>query len=251
MCAILGNMALGHRLHCLFVDTGLLRKDEGDQVMSFYREQMGLNLTRINAAPEFLSALQGVTDPREKERIIFSLLQDIVAREVAARPNVRMILKGTNYADALEGDAAPDAPEGVQVVEPVRELFKDEIRRVGEDLLLPPALINRQPFPGSGLALRIAGEVTEEKLSILREADAIFRTELEGDRQSKRLYQYYAMLSDAPFAEGYAILLRAVQLNDGVNYVSFRPPFDLLERIAQRIRDSQPKVASVQYDLTP
>ena len=251
VCAILGNMALGHRLHCLFVDTGLLRKDEGDQVMSFYREQMGLNLTRINAAPEFLSALQGVTDPREKERIIFSLLQDIVAREVAARPNVRMILKGTNYADALEGDAAPDAPEGVQVVEPVRELFKDEIRRVGEDLLLPPALINRQPFPGSGLALRIAGEVTEEKLSILREADAIFRTELEGDRQSKRLYQYYAMLSDAPFAEGYAILLRAVQLNDGVNYVSFRPPFDLLERIAQRIRDSQPKVASVQYDLTP
>ena len=251
VCAILGNMALGHRLHCLFVDTGLLRKDEGDQVMAFYREQVGLNLTRINAAPEFLSALRGVTEPREKERIIFSLLQEIVAREVAARPNVRMILKGTNYADTLEGDAADDAPEGVQVVEPVRELFKDEIRRVGEDLMLPPTLINRQPFPGSGLALRIAGEVTEEKLSILREADAIFRTELEADRQSKRLYQYYAMLSDAPFAEGYAILLRAVQLNDGVNHVASRPPYDLLERIAQRIRDSQPAVSSVQYDLTP
>ena len=106
-------------------------------------------------------------------------------------------------------------------------------------------------YCGSGLALRIAGEVTEEKLSILREADAIFRTELEADRQSKRLYQYYAMLADAPFAEGYAIILRAIQLNDGVNCVASRPPYDLLERIAQRIRDTQPRVASVQYDLTP
>lgn len=251
VCALLGNMALGHRLHCLFVDTGLLRKDEGDQVVAFYRDQMGLNLTRINAAQEFLSALQGVADAREKERIIYTLLQDIMAREVKARPNVHLMLKGTNYTDTLENAAADPIPEGVTVVEPVRELFKDEIKRVGEDLMLPQAVINRQPFPGAGLAIRIAGEVTEEKLNVLREVDAIYRTEMEADRQTRRLYQYYAMLSDAPFDSGYVIVLRAVQIVEGAIRIAARPPYDLLERIAQRIRENQPLVTSVVYDLTP
>ena len=212
---------------------------------------MGLNLTRINAAQEFLSALQGVADAREKERIIYTLLQDIMAREVKARPNVHLMLKGTNYTDTLENAAADPIPEGVTVVEPVRELFKDEIKRVGEDLMLPQAVINRQPFPGAGLAIRIAGEVTEEKLNVLREVDAIYRTEMEADRQTRRLYQYYAMLSDAPFDSGYVIVLRAVQIVEGAIRIAARPPYDLLERIAQRIRDNQPLVTSVVYDLTP
>lgn len=251
VCAILGHMALGHKLHGLFVDTGLLRKDEGNQVMSFYQDQMGLNMTRINAAPEFLAALKGVTDPAEKEQIIFTLLRQIMAREVAARPGVKLMLKGTNYVDALERDTSVDKVDTIPVIEPVRELFKDEIRRVGEDLQLPPAIINRQPFPGSGLALRIAGEVTEEKLTVLRDADAIFRTELETDRQAKRLYQYYAMLADAPFGQGYAVILRAVQVIEGNTFVAARPPHDLLERIADRIREAQPQVVSITYDLTP
>lgn len=250
VCALLGNMALGHRLHCLFVDTGLLRKGEGDQVMNCFSEQMGLNLTRINAAPEFRRALQGVTDQAEKERIIYTLLHDIVSREVKARPNVQLILKGTNCSDALENDTEP-TPEGVAVIEPVRELFKDEIKRVGEELLLPPEIINRQPFPGAGLAIRMSGEVTEEKLDVLREADAIFRMEMEGDRQARRLYQYYAMLADSPFQKGYVIVLRAVQIVEGANRIAARPPYDLLERTAQRIRENQPSVVSVMYDLTP
>lgn len=251
VCALLGNMALGHKLHCLFVDTGLLRKGEGDQVMTFFREEMGLNLTRINAAPEFLAALQGVTDAAEKERIIYALLQDIMAREVAARPQVRLILQGTNYNDILENTAAEPVPDGVTVVEPVRELFKDEIKRVGEEMKLPETIIKRQPFPGAGLATRIAGEVTEEKLNVLREADAIFRTELEADRQVKRLYQYYAMLADASFQQGYTVTLRAVQIVEGANRIAARPPYDLLERVAQRIRETQPLVSSIVYDLTP
>ncbi|MBQ8654779.1 MAG: hypothetical protein IJ507_07545 [Clostridia bacterium] len=251
VCAILGHMALGQRLHCLFVDTGLLRKDEGDRVMAFYRDQMGLNLQRINAEPEFLAALKDVVSCEEKELIIHRMLQEIMAREVKARPGVRLILQGTNYSDTLDRPIQDEAPEGMQIMEPVRDLFKDEIRRVGEDLNLPPAIINRQPFPGAGLASRISGEVTEEKLTVLREADAIFRRELESDRQSRKLHQYYAMLSDAPFVSGYAIALCAVQLVEGSSRMPARPPYDLLERVARIIRESLPQVSTVVYDLTP
>lgn len=251
--AVLGHRALGERLHCIFVDTGLLRKDEGDQVVAFCRDQMGLNVRRIDAREQFLTALSGVTGPRRKEQIIFDLLTGIVAREVAALPDVRVILHGTNYSDALSGGASPQPPcPGVTVVEPVRQLFKDEIRRVAEELGLPSVTIQRQPFPGSGLALRILSDVTEDKLRILREADAIFRREIEESGQNKRLWQYFATLADDPVSgSGCVVTLRAVQTAEGGAASASRLPYDLLERVCEQIRRQLPEVSRVLYDLTP
>lgn len=255
VCALLGNLAIGHRLHCLLIDTGLLRKGEADEVMSTYRDTLGLNVTRVNAAGEFLSALRGVTDSAEKERIIHRLLQEIIRREAGRMPGVTRLLQGTNYADALDSPgldmAGADSP--LLVVEPVRELFKDEIRRVGEELQLPPAITGRQPFPGSGLALRILSDVTEERLDILRDADDIFRREIEESGQNKRLWQYFATLACDPIpgATGYVVTLRAVQVIDGNLAVASRLPYDLLERVTQAILTRLPAVHRVLYDFTP
>ena len=257
VCAVLGNMALGHRLHCIFVDTGLLRKGEGDRVMAYYKGDVGLNLKRIDAGDMFLKALAGVRDPAEKEAIIFRLLKSILEKEVAALPGVRLILQGTNYSDTLSRKVQfPLAPanESVRMAEPVRELFKDEIRRVGEELGLPTMIIQRQPFPGSGLALRILGEVTEERLNILREADAAFREEIEQSGQSKRLWQYYATLAMDPLPgheDRYIVTLRAVQAAEGSAATASRLPYDLLERVCQSIRQRTPQVRRILYDLTP
>ncbi|MBR4081622.1 MAG: hypothetical protein IKK21_07560 [Clostridia bacterium] len=251
--ALLGHRALGQRLHCIFVDTGLLRKDEGDQVMAFYRDQMGLNVRRIDAREQFLTALAGVRSVRQKEQIIFDLLTNIMAQEVAALPDVRVILQGTNYSDTLTGDNPEAMPlMGVTVVEPVRELFKDEIRRVAEELGMPSVVIQRQPFPGSGLALRVLSDVTEEKLHVLREADAILRAEIEASGQNKRLWQYFATLATYPLsADACVITLRAVQTAEGGSATASRLPYDLLERVCEQIRRQLPQVSRVLYDLTP
>lgn len=256
VCAMLGYQALGSRLHCLFVDTGLLRKDEGDRVVSFFRDTVGLDVTRINAAEEFLKALEGVTDPVEKERIIFALLRAITRREISQNGNIRLLIQGTNYSDTI--DEEPPIPlesQGarVRIAEPVRELFKEEIRHVAEELDMPAVICRRQPFPGSGLALRILSEVTPEKLDALREADAILREEVETANQNRRLWQYYATLSDnlVPGYEGYIIALRAVQAADGDTAVAARLPMDLLERATERILRVVPGVYRVLYDLTP
>ena len=257
VCAVIGNMALGHRLHCIFVDTGLLRLDEGDRVMQYFQHDVGLNLKRIDAKERFLAALKGVTESAEKETIIFRLLKEILEKETAQLPNVRLIIQGTNYSDALrDGTLQPlsSTDEGVQIIEPVRELFKDEIRRVGEEIGLPTMVIHRQPFPGSGLALRILGEVTEERLDILRQADAIFRAEIEQSGQAKRLWQYFATLVSDPMrgeTDHYVVVLRAVQAADGSAATASRLPYDLLERGCQGIRQNCPRVRRVMYDLTP
>ncbi|MBE5803919.1 MAG: hypothetical protein E7316_05345 [Clostridiales bacterium] len=254
VCAVLGNQAIGHRLHCLFIDTGLLRKNESDEVLRLYQDTLGLNVEYVDASGEILSALQGVTNGRAKARIIHELLQEIIADRAQRMPNVKVLLQGTNYADALDSPLQASAvPEGFTIVEPVRELFKDEVRRVGEDLLLPAAIIKRQPFPDSGLALRILSEVTQEKLTILREADAIFRTEIEAAGQNKRLWQYYATLADnpTPMGAGYVIILRAVQVIDGNVAVASRLPHDLLERVTAGILATQSAVRRVLYDFTP
>lgn len=255
VCALLGNLAIGHRLHCLLIDTGLLRKGEADEVMSVYRDTLGLNVTRVNASGEFLTALRGVTDSVEKERIIHRLLQEVIQREAGRIPGVTRLLQGTNYTDALDSPCLDMAGTGspLLVVEPVRELFKDEIRRVGEELQLPPAVTGRQPFPGSGLALRILTDVTEERLDILRDADGIFRAEIEQSGQNKRLWQYFATLACDPLpgAAGYVVTLRAVQVIDGNLAVASRLPYDLLERVTQAILTRLPAVHRVLYDFTP
>ena len=255
VCALLGNLAIGHRLHCLLIDTGLLRKGEADEVMSVYRDTLGLNVTRVNASGEFLTALRGVTDSVEKERIIHRLLQEVIQREAGRIPGVTRLLQGTNYTDALDSPCLDMAGTGspLLVVEPVRELFKDEIRRVGEELQRPPAVTGRQPFPGSGLALRILTDVTEERLDILRDADGIFRAEIEQSGQNKRLWQYFATLACDPLpgAAGYVVTLRAVQVIDGNLAVASRLPYDLLERVTQAILTRLPAVHRVLYDFTP
>ena len=254
VCAMLGNMALGHRLHCIFVDTGLMRRDEAAQVMAFYRDQIGLNVRLVEARDEFLSALEGKLSPRDKEAAIFRLLRDILNREAARLQDVTLLIQGTNFSDTLSSTdfpLEPPSPEA-RLIEPVRELFKDEIRRVGEELGLPPSMTLRQPFPGSGLATRILAEVTPERLAVLREADAIFRREIEESSQNKRLWQYFASLAELPFSGGgMVVTLRAVQATDGAAAMPARLPSDLLERVSQDIRSALPQVIRVLYDLTP
>lgn len=254
--AVLGNLAIGGRLHCIFVDTGLLRKGEADRVMAFFRDEIGLEVKRIDAQAEFLSALADVVDPAEKERIIFALLRAIIRREMAQYPNVRMIIQGTNYSDTLDAEPPMQLENQgahVRIAEPVRELFKDEIRHAAEELRMPAAICRRQPFPGSGLALRIMQAVTPERLEILREADAIFREEIEQAGQGKRLWQYYATLSEDPVpgVDGCIITLRAIQAAEGGVGVAARLPVDLTERTSERILALLPRVHRVLYDLTP
>ena len=252
VCAVLGHQAIGNRLHCLLIDTGLLRQGEAEEVLRQYRDELGLNVELVDASQQVLAALSGIASARAKTRIIHDLLQEIIRREAARLPQVKVLLQGTNYNDTL--DAPQDIhSDGLTIVEPVRELFKDEIRRVGEDLLMPAAIIQRQPFPGSGLALRILSDVTEEKLSILRSADAIFRQEVDAAGQNKRLWQYYATLADNPdsMGTGYVIILRAVQVIDGNVAVASRLPHDLLERVTASIIASLPQVERVLYDFTP
>ena len=250
--ALLGNLALGQRLHCIFVDTGLLREGEADEVMEAYQNQVGLNVRRVDARAEFLLALRGVTDPGEKERIVSSLLREILRREADSFPGVKLLLRGTNYADTPMPEDNACSPAGMQVIEPVKELFKDEIRHVGESLGMPPAMIARQPFPGSGLASRILAGVTAERLSILRTADAIFRREIEATGLQKRLWQYYAALSVSPLpGGGLIIILRAVQPMEGGAGMPARLPSDLLERVTVETMQQCPDVQRVMYDCTP
>lgn len=253
VCALLGHMALGDRLHCIFIDTGLLRKGEADQVLNFYREQAGLDLRKVDASQEFLTALAGVSDASEKERIIFGLLQQILQRETEAYGNVRLLIQGTNYTDVLKGGAYPlqARAEDIAVIEPVRELFKDEVRSIGEELGMTPQMLLRQPFPGSGLASRIMSDVTPDKLAIVREADAIFSYEITENNQNKRLWQYFAALAESPDSEGYVVTLRAVQTVDGAGGMAARLPNDLLERVTMEILHRCPGVERVLFDLTP
>ena len=250
--ALLGHLALGQRLHCIFVDTGLLRENEAEEVMTAYQQQVGLDVRRVDARADFLLALRGVTDPGEKERIIRSLLRETLRREAEAIPGVKLILRGTNYADEISPEDNASLPAGMQVIEPVRELFKDEIRHVGESMGLSPAMTSRQPFPGSGLANRIMASVTAERLAILREADAIFRREIEALGLQKRLWQYFAAFSISPLPDGgVIIILRAVQAMEGGSGMPARLPSDLLERVTEAIQQACPDVQRVFYDCTP
>lgn len=252
VCALLGNLALGQQLHCVFVDTGLLREGEAEAVMEDFQQQLGLKLRRIDARAEFLLALQSVSDPGEKERIIASLFKDVLRREAQAIPGVKLLLRGTNYSDAPVDDDLSSLPAGMQVIEPVVELFKDEIRHIGEILGMPPAMITRQPFPGSGLAGRMMAAITAERLDILRRADAIFRREIELVGLNRRLWQYFAALALSPLpGGGMMIILRAVQAMEGGSGMPARLPSDLLERVTEEILRECPDVQRVFYDCTP
>ena len=269
VAAALLSEAIGDRLVCVFVDHGLLRKNEGDEVEAAFSKRQ-LRFIRVNAGARFLSRLSGVSEPERKRKIIgeeFIRVFEETAYEIGA---VDYLVQGTIYPDVIEsgrGEAAvikshhnvgglPEAVDFREIIEPLRLLFKDEVRQLGRELGLPESLISRQPFPGPGLAIRVIGAVTEEKLAILREADAIFREEMcragcEGD-------QYFAALTNlrsvGVMGDGrsydYAIALRSVQTGDFMTADFSRLPWELLDRVSVRIVNEVRGVNRVLYDIT-
>ena len=271
--AVLMHRAIGRRMHCLYVDTGLMRKGETDMVRDIFSEQMGMSLIVIDAKDRFLKRLCGVTNPEEKRRIIGDEFVRVFEDEAAKIGDVEYLVQGTIYPDVIESygvdgtmikthhnvGGLPSQIKFQSIVEPLRELFKDEVRQAGEVLAMPKETIYRQPFPGPGLAVRCLGEVTEDKLSVLREADAIFRDEVNAAGLGRKIWQYFAILTDTRStgvskaggrAYDHVVALRAVNSVDAMSATSYRLPYDLLERVADRITKEVPGVSRVVYDIT-
>ena len=272
VAAVLLHKAIGGNLICVFVDHGLLRKDEGDSVERVMKNEMGLNLIRVNAQQRFLDKLAGVTEPEKKRKAIgeeFIRVFEDVAKEIG---KVDVLVQGTIYPDVIEsgkGDAAvikshhnvgglPDVIEFESIVEPLRNLFKDEVRAVGRQLGIPEYLVSRQPFPGPGLAIRIIGEVTKEKLDILRESDAIFREEIAQAGLDGEINQYFTVLTNCRTVGvmgdagtyGYTVALRAVTTDDFMTADWSRIPFDVLAKASNRITNEVRSIGRVVYDVT-
>ncbi len=252
-CAKLAHRAVGDRLTCVFIDTGLFRDGEPKRVIGSFMETLGLVVAYIDAKDAFLHALDGLRALPDKERVVSALLKQVLYKELA--PDVSAIVLGTNYNDALYG--APQAADtvrqetDVRIVEPICELFKNEVRRLAETLALPGSIVERQPFPVSGLAGRVMGEVTQERLDVLRAADAFLVEEIRAGGHERKLWQYYALLTEnIADSDGFAVILRASQAAQGGAYAA-RLPYDLLERVVERCLKEIPQVKRVIYDLTP
>ena len=270
VAAALLHKAIGDDLTCVFVDHGLLRKNEGDLVEQTFGRDFGMRLIRVNAEERFLSKLKGVTDPEEKRTIIGTEFIRVFEEEAKKLGHIDVLAQGTIYPDVIEsgkGDAAvikshhnvgglPEHMAFSGIAEPLRELFKDEVREIGERLGLPRALVWRQPFPGPGLGVRVIGEITKEKLDLLREADAIYREELEAAGCASN--QYFAVLTDTKTVGvmgdartyGYVAALRAVTTDDFMTAAWTRLPYDVLERVAGRITNEVRGISRVVYDVT-
>ena len=272
VAAVLLHKAIGDDLTCVFVDHGLLRKNEGDLVEKMFRENYSINLIRVNAKDRFLAKLSGVTEPEKKRKIIgeeFIRVFEDVAKELG---HVHVLVQGTIYPDVIEsgaGDAAtikshhnvgglPDVIDFDEIVEPLRDLFKDEVRAVGEELGLPSSFVWRQPFPGPGLAIRVIGDITEDKLNILRDADAIFREEVFKAGLEKETAQYFAVLTDTRTVGvmgdartyGYTVALRSVATDDFMTADWSHLPFEVLAAASSRITNEVKNVSRVVYDIT-
>ena len=272
VAALLLHRAVGSALTCVFVDHGLLRKDEGDYVESTLGRALGINLIRVNAQDRFLHALAGVTEPEKKRKIIGEQFIRVFEEQAKSIGHVHALAQGTIYPDVIEsgkGDSAvikshhnvgglPSVISFDEIVEPLRELFKDEVRRVGASLGLPEKLVRRQPFPGPGLAVRILGEITEEKLSVLREADAVFREEIEKASPETMPDQYFAVLTDSRSVGvmgdartyGYTVALRAVSTDDFMTAEWTRLPWEVLGEASRRITNEVSGVSRVVYDIS-
>ena len=271
VAAALLSRAIGNQLTCIFVDHGLLRKDEGDQVEAVF-SRMDLNFIRVNAQERFLSKLAGVEEPERKRKIIGEEFIRVFEAEAKKIGKVDFLAQGTIYPDVIEsglGSAAvikshhnvgglPDYVDFREIIEPLRLLFKDEVRELGRAMGLPSALVNRQPFPGPGLAIRIIGEVTQEKLDILRDADAIFRNALEEAHQNESIGQYFAVLTNTRsvgvMGDGrtydYTLALRAVTTDDFMTAKWARIPYELLDKISGEIVNRVPCINRIVYDIT-
>ncbi len=271
VAALLVHRAVGDRLTCVFVDTGLLRHGEAEQVEETFRRDFEINLVHVKAADRFLERLAGVTDPESKRKAVgneFIRVFEEVARD---HGDARYLVQGTLYPDVVESGGTRTAtikshhnvgglPDDMdlELVEPLRLLFKDEVRRVGTELGLPEDVVQRQPFPGPGLAVRIIGEVTSERLATLRAADRIVIEEIRRAGLDRELWQYFAVLpavrTVGVMGDGrtyaYPIVVRAVTSGDAMTADFARPPWEVLERIATRVVGEVPGVNRVAYDVT-
>ncbi|MGL5244111.1 MAG: glutamine-hydrolyzing GMP synthase [Sarcina sp.] len=271
VAAVMVHKAVGKQLTCVFVDHGLLRKDEGDQVEKIFREGFDMNLIRVNAQDRFLGKLKGVSDPETKRKIIGEEFIRVFEEEANKLGEIDFLVQGTIYPDVVESGTDTSAvikshhnvgglPEDMEfsLIEPLRELFKDEVRAVGEELGIPHHLVWRQPFPGPGLAIRVLGEVTEDKLEVVREADAIFREEISLAGLESEIWQYFAVL---PNIQSVGVMgdertychtvgLRAVTSSDGMTSNWAHIPYEVIDKVSRRIVNEVKGVNRIVYDVT-
>lgn len=269
--AALLSRAVGKQLTCIFVDTGMMRLHEGDEVEGAFKDR-NINFVRVNAEERFLSRLAGASEPEQKRKIIGEEFIRVFEAEAKKIGQVDYFAQGTIYPDIIEsgeGEAAtikshhnvgglPDHVDFKEIIEPLRLLFKDEIRRLGSELGLPEYLVQRQPFPGPGLAIRIIGEITKEKLDTLREADFIFRDEIAKAGWDKKINQYFAVLTNMRSVGvmgdfrtyDYTIALRGVTTTDFMTADWAHIPYELLEKISSRIVNEVKGVNRIVYDIT-
>lgn len=272
VAAALLNEAIGENLTCIFVDHGLLRKNEGDEVEEVFGKRFKSKFIRVNAEDRFLIRLAGVDDPETKRKIIGEEFIKVFEEEAKKIGRVDYLVQGTIYPDVVESGKGigatikshhnvgglPDHVDFKEIVEPLRDLFKDEVRKVGRELGIPDYLVDRQPFPGPGLAIRVIGDITKEKLDILRDADYIFREELEHDRINSEANQYFAVLTNVKSVGvmgdyrtyDYMLALRAVTTSDFMTATFTRIPYDTLERVSARIVNEVKHINRVVYDIT-
>jgi GMP synthase (glutamine-hydrolysing) len=273
VAAALVHRAIGSRLTCVYVDTGLMRKGESEQVVEMFRRHMGMELIHVDAGTRFLDRLRGVTEPEAKRKAIGELFVRIFEEHTGGITDALFLVQGTLYPDIIEsggedGKAAVikshhnvgGLPEDMTLtlVEPLRDLFKDEVRKVGSELGLPDEIVWRQPFPGPGLGVRIIGEVTAERVALLQEADAIVREEIGRAGLSRDIWQAFAVLADIRSVGvmgdertyGHPIIVRAVTSEDAMTADWARLPYDVLERISSRVINEVAGINRVVYDVT-
>jgi GMP synthase (glutamine-hydrolysing) len=274
VAAVLIHEAIGDQLTCVFVDTGLMRLNEADEVVGLFRDHYNIPLIHVDASEQFLSALDGVCDPEDKRKTIGRVFIEVFDREAAKIEGAAFLAQGTLYPDVIESISARGGPSQVikshhnvgglpermklKLVEPLRELFKDEVRALGVELGLPPAFVGRHPFPGPGLGIRIPGVVTPEKVAVLQKADAIWLDEIRKAGLYDAIWQAFAVLlpvktvgvmGDARTYEE-VLALRAVTSTDGMTADVFEFPWDVLTRAATRIVNEVRGVNRVVYDVT-
>ena len=259
--------AVGKQLTCIHVNHGLMRKGESEQVIEVFRNQLGANLIYIDATERFLDKLAGVSDPEQKRKIIGGEFIEVFDEEAAKLENIGFLGQGTIYPDILESDGIKahhnvgGLPEEVklELVEPVKLLFKDEVRVVGHELGLPDSMVYRQPFPGPGLGVRCVGAITRDRLAALRESDAILREEFEKAGLAGKVWQYFTVvpdfkstgIKDGKRAWEWPAIIRAVNTKDAMTATIEHVDWDVLDKITKRITSEVPGINRVLYDLTP
>ena len=272
VAAVLLSKAVGKNLVCIFVDHGLLRKNEGDEVEEIFKNQFDINLIRVNVKDRFLNKLAGISDPERKRKIIGEEFIKVFEEEAKKIGRVDFLVQGTIYPDVIESGKGKSSvikshhnvgglPEHVdfkEIVEPLRDLFKDEVRKAGLELGIPENLVFRQPFPGPGLAIRIIGDITEDKLNILKDADAIFREEIANSGLDKQINQYFAVLTNLRSVGvmgdertyDYTVALRAIDTTDFMTGEWSKIPYEVLEKVSSRIVNEVNHANRVVYDIT-